>query len=84
MYGSRSIFSLEQRTSHLLGFVPTPGHDESVEQRQAGRGICCIGLHSLVQACQFCVVHAFPFTSSHVRSRRERSTLDMQPGTQRF
>src|SRR4029450_3104397 len=76
MYGSRSIFSLEQRTSHLLGFVPTPGHDESVERGQGGRGICCIGLHSLVQASQFCVVHAFPFTSSHVRSRHERSTLD--------
>jgi len=66
MHGSRSVFSLEQRTSYLLGFMPTPDHDKSVEQRQAGCGICRIGLHGLVQACQFCVVHAFPFTSSHV------------------
>src|SRR5439155_8607650 len=39
VHGSRSVFSLEQRTSHLLGFVPTLSHDESVEQRQASRGI---------------------------------------------
>jgi hypothetical protein len=63
MHGSRSVFSLEQRTSHLLGFVPAPGHEETVEQCQAGRGICRIGLHSLMQACQFCIVHAFPFRS---------------------
>jgi hypothetical protein len=48
MHGSRSVFSLEQRTSHLLGFVPTPGHDEAVEQCQASRGISRIGLHGLV------------------------------------
>src|SRR5262249_32511600 len=66
MHGSRSVFSLEQRTSHLLGFVPALGHDESAEQSQAGCGICRIGLHGLVQACQFCVVHAFPFTSSYM------------------
>jgi hypothetical protein len=71
MHGSRSIFSLEERTSYLLGFEPTPGHDKSVEQRQAGRGIGWIGLHSLVQACQFWVIHAFPFTISHGRSRDE-------------
>src|SRR5262249_58850818 len=48
MHGSRSIFSLEQSTSYLLGFVPTPTRDEAVEQFQASRGICRIGLHSLV------------------------------------
>jgi hypothetical protein len=69
MHSSRSVFSLEQRTPRLLGFVPTPGYDKSMEQRQAGCGICRIGLHSLVQACQFCVVHAFPFTNSHVLFR---------------
>src|SRR5215475_7059615 len=42
MHGSWSVFRLKQRTSHLLGFVPTPGYDESVEQRQAGHGICRI------------------------------------------
>jgi hypothetical protein len=69
MHGSRRVFSLEQRTSHLLGVVPAPGHEETVEQCQAGRGIYRISLHSLMQACQFCVVHAFPFTNSHVLFR---------------
>ena len=84
MHGSRSVFSLKESTSHLLGFVPTPERDEAVEQRQAGCGICRIGLHSLVQACQFCVVHAFPFMTSHERARREISPLDTQPGAQRL
>jgi hypothetical protein len=63
MHGSRRVFSLEQRTSHLLGVVPAPGHEETVEQCQAGRGIYRISLHSLMQACQFCVVHVLPFSS---------------------
>ncbi len=63
---NRSVFSLQEGASHLLGFMPTPGLDESVEQRQAGGAICRIGLHSLLQACQFCVIHAFPFMRSHM------------------
>ena len=65
-------------------FMPTRPR-RVLEQRQAGCDVCWIGLHSLVQACQFCVIHAFPFTGSHqgescVRSSRNLYTQPARRG----
>ena len=82
MHRSRSVFSLKERASHLLGFVPTPGHDESVEQRQAGRAYLpdrpAQSGASVPVLCRPCLpLHELTCDLASL-------SLDTQPGTQRL
>ena len=79
MHGALDTFVLEQSAPHLFSFGPLLGSDESLEQCQAGLRIRRIGLHRLVQACQFGVVHPYipPADYRRNRTRKGLSTRRM-------